>query len=102
MAKRTLYYWSKLFQSQLQGGDSYRALHKAVTVNVLDFNVLPTDRYHSTFHLSEDATRLLLTDLLEVHFVELRKLKTQSVGLERPLVRWMAFWLPRHLRDWRD
>ncbi len=52
------------------------------TVNVLDFDTLPTDYYHSTFHLCDDATGLLLTDLLEVHFVELRKLNTQSVGLD--------------------
>ena len=91
MEKRTLFYWSKLFQGQLQEGDSYRQLHKAVTVNVLDFDYVPTDRYHSTFHLREDATARLLTDLLEVHFVELRKLKAQAVGLERRLVRWMLF-----------
>lgn len=70
MEKRTLFYWSKLFQGQLQEGDSYRQLYKAVTVNVLDFDYVPTDRYHSTFHLREDATALLLTDLLEVHFVD--------------------------------
>ena len=91
MEKRTLFYWSKLFPGQLQEGDSYRQLYKAVTVKVLDFDYVPTDRYHSTFHLREDATALLLTDLLEVHFVELRKLKAQSVGLERRLVRWMLF-----------
>ena len=91
MAKRTLFYWSKLFQGQLQEGDSYHQLHKAVTVNVLDFDYVPTDRYHSTFHLREDATGLLLTDLIEVHFVELHKLQAQSVGLERRLVRWMLF-----------
>ncbi|RIV25707.1 Rpn family recombination-promoting nuclease/putative transposase, partial [Alicyclobacillaceae bacterium I2511] len=34
---------------------------------------------------------LWLTDLLEIHFVELRKLQEQSVGIERRLVRWMLF-----------
>jgi predicted transposase/invertase (TIGR01784 family) len=91
MAKRTLFYWAKLFQGQLQEGDHYRQLHKAVTINVLDFDYVPTDRYHSTFHLREDATGLMLTDLLEVHFVELQKLQAQAVGLERRLVRWMLF-----------
>ncbi|MBX6396615.1 MAG: Rpn family recombination-promoting nuclease/putative transposase, partial [Alicyclobacillaceae bacterium] len=91
MEKRTLYYWAKLFESQLKEGDSYWKLHKAVTINVLDFDYIPTDRYHTTFHLREDVTGLLLTDLLEIHFVELRKLREQAVGLERRLVRWMLF-----------
>ncbi|WP_170099020.1 Rpn family recombination-promoting nuclease/putative transposase [Kyrpidia spormannii] len=47
--------------------------------------------YHSTFHLREDKTGLLLTDLAEIHFVELPKLKEQSVGTERRLVKWMLF-----------
>ncbi|MDA8192545.1 MAG: Rpn family recombination-promoting nuclease/putative transposase [Thermaerobacter sp.] len=62
-----------------------------MTVNVLDFDYVPTDRYHGTFHLREDAIGRLLTDLLEVHFVGLRKLKAPSVDLERRLVRWMLF-----------
>ena len=37
------------------------------------------------------AVRHMFTDLLEVHFVELGKLKAQSVGLERRRVRWMLF-----------
>lgn len=91
MEKRTLYYWSKLFQNQLEEGDSHRQLHKAVTINVLDFDYLPTPQYHSTFHARDDTAGLLLTDLFEVHFIELRKLQAQSVGLERRLVRWMLF-----------
>lgn len=86
MEQRTLYYWSKLFQGQLSEGGSYRALHKAVTVNILDFDYLPTERYHSTFHLHEDVTGLVLTDLLEVHFVELRKIGTQPAALGRQML----------------
>ena len=91
MEQRTLFYWAKLFQGQSSEGDSYRALHKAVTVNVLDFDYLATERCHSTFHLHEDVTGLMLTDLLEVHFVELRKLKAHSAALGRHLARWMLF-----------
>ncbi|WP_288009538.1 Rpn family recombination-promoting nuclease/putative transposase [Kyrpidia sp.] len=91
MEKRTLYYWAKLFESQLKEGESYFKLHKAVTINVVDFKYIETDRYHSTFHLREDTTGILLTDLAEIHFIELPKLRERSVGLERRLVRWMLF-----------
>ncbi|RIV16395.1 Rpn family recombination-promoting nuclease/putative transposase, partial [Alicyclobacillaceae bacterium I2511] len=92
MEKRTLFYWAKMFEEQLEEGQSYHKLHKAVTINVLDFNYIPTEKYHTTFHLREDTiSDLWLTDLLEIHFVELRKLQEQSVGIERRLVRWMLF-----------
>ncbi len=48
MGKPTRHCWSKLFQGQLQEGDSYRSLHKAVTVNMLDFDYPSTERYHTT------------------------------------------------------
>ena len=83
---------AKKFEEQLEEGQSYYKLHKAVTINVLDFNYIPTEKYHTTFHLREDTiSDLWLTDLLEIHFVELRKLQEQSVGIERRLVRWMLF-----------
>ena len=62
-------------------------MRKAVTVNVLDSDYLATERYYSTFHLREDAADAELTDLLEVHVVELRKPKAQSMGMEGQLAR---------------
>ncbi|SPT76344.1 Signal transduction histidine kinase [Bacillus cereus] len=41
MQKHSLYYWSKLYVSQMQEGMSYSELQKAITVNVLDFVLYP-------------------------------------------------------------
>ncbi|MCU5589796.1 Rpn family recombination-promoting nuclease/putative transposase [Bacillus cereus] len=41
MQKRSLYYWSKLYTSQMQEGMAYRELQKAITINVLDFVLYP-------------------------------------------------------------
>lgn len=56
---------------------------------LIDVEIQLWGRYHTTFHLREDVTGVLLTDLLEIHFVELRKLREQAVGMERRLVRWI-------------
>ena len=34
MAERTLYYWSKMYTSQIKSGDSYRKLKKCITINI--------------------------------------------------------------------
>ena len=91
MAPRTVYYWAKLFEQQLAETEHYRALHKTVTINILDFSYLPSVAYHTTFHLREDATHALLTDLCEIHFVELPKLEMTRLDLNHPLIRWMLF-----------
>ncbi len=89
MAARTLYYWAKLFDQQLEPGALYQALHKTVTINLLNFKYLASAEAHSTFHLREDRRGDLLTDWCEIHFVELPKVRrigraeTTSLALER-------------------
>ncbi|WP_281201105.1 Rpn family recombination-promoting nuclease/putative transposase [Orenia metallireducens] len=79
MKKRTLYYWSKLFESQMKAGDPYDKLQKTVTINILDFEyLLSNSRYHNTYILKEKETNEVLTDLQEIHFIELPKLDEEQ------------------------
>jgi len=48
MEKRTLYYWSRMYQA-LERGKDYIDLHRAITINVLDFNLLPQDDPHACY-----------------------------------------------------
>ena len=75
MKRRTLYYWSKLYESQMKSSDPYKELERAVTINIVDFIYLEdNDRYHNAYVLKEKETNEILTDLEEIHFVELPKL----------------------------
>ncbi len=95
MEKRTLYYWSNMYASQMRKGMPYTELAKTIAINILNFRyVKASDRYHTTFHLYEDTERFVLTDLLEIHFMEIPKLmvnwRKQTVNLhEDMLVRWL-------------
>lgn len=95
MEKRSLYYWAEMYSRQMREGMGYSELAKAVTINILDFNYLePTKNYHTVFHLCEDEERFLLTDALEMHFMELPKLiskwrRREVSPWENVLVRWL-------------
>ena len=92
MEKRTLYYWSRLYSGQLAEGQGYRELKKTIAINILDFAYLPGKRYHYVFHLREDGEPgLVLSEDLEIHFLELPKLEQAAYGLEDRLVRWLLF-----------
>ena len=91
MEKRTLYYWSRLYCSQLPSGENYRNMKKTITINILDFEYINIDYFHSVFHIREDKTNYLLTDVFEVHFIELPKLYKENADVEDPLVDWMLF-----------
>ncbi|NMA64597.1 MAG: PD-(D/E)XK nuclease family transposase, partial [Syntrophomonadaceae bacterium] len=93
MEKRTLFYWSRMYTGQLQSGHDYRELRKTITINILNFNYINTERYHNIFHITEDHTGVLLTDVLEIHFLELTKLEKEysPAQLDDPLVNWLLF-----------
>lgn len=92
MDKRTLFYWSKLFAEQLKSGESFDSLNKTITINILDFDYLSLDKYHTTFHLREDEhTDYKLTDVMEIHFIELSKFRKNTPDIEKPLERWLLY-----------
>ena len=69
------YYWSKLYEEQLSEGDRYDKLSRTVCINILDFKYLKNDRFHNGYRLKEIETNEELTDLQEIHFIEIPKLK---------------------------
>ncbi|MGL5380125.1 Rpn family recombination-promoting nuclease/putative transposase [Clostridium sp.] len=75
MIKRSLYYWSKLYEEQLNDGDKYDKLSRTVCINILDFKYLNNDRFHNGYRLKEIETNEELTDIEEIHFIEIPKLK---------------------------
>lgn len=95
MERRSLYYWAEMYSRQIREGMAYKELAKAVTINILDFNYLSqTQNYHNVFHLYEDEEKFQLTDVLEMHFMELPKLLAQWRNREvspweNDLVRWL-------------
>jgi predicted transposase/invertase (TIGR01784 family) len=94
MDKRTLFYWGKLFLEGIKQGEDYIKLSKVITINILDFDYLDIAKFHSTYHLWEDnEADYLLTDLIEVHFIELPKFRRFDKKDLRgnPLHRWLKF-----------
>ena len=49
--KRSLYYWSRVYNAQLQEGMNYDKLTKTIGINILNFNCLADEDCHNTFRL---------------------------------------------------
>lgn len=96
MIQRSLYYWSKLYEEQLEEGDRYDKLCRTVCINILDFKYLKNDRFHNGYRLKEIETNEELTDLEEIHFIEIPKLK--KINSEKDIVDVLEGWV-EFLRD---
>ncbi|WP_327445297.1 Rpn family recombination-promoting nuclease/putative transposase [Clostridium tarantellae] len=90
MIKRSLYYWSKLYEGQLNEGDDYSDLKRTVCINISLFKYLNNDIFHNAYRLKEIEVNEELTDVLEIHFIEIPKLKDNSDERDM-LVAWIEF-----------
>lgn len=94
MDKRTLFYWGKMYLENIKQGEDYTSLEKVITINILDFDYLKTESYQSSFHLWEDIEKdYMLTDMVEIHFLELPKFrrKKNKNYRDNAIERWLAF-----------
>ncbi len=90
--KRTLFYWSGLYHGQLSSGQNFIYLRKTITINILGFDWFrKQDKYHHNFHLREDETGELLNDDLEIHMLELEKVKKLKRKPKDALEEWLMY-----------
>lgn len=94
--KRTLFYWAKMYTADFKAGESYDNLHKCITINIIADGFRLNDAVHSEYLLQEKRAHTLLTDVLEVHFLDLQAAKraTEEDSAENkqvPLINWLRF-----------
>ncbi|MEI0607164.1 Rpn family recombination-promoting nuclease/putative transposase [Brachyspira pulli] len=88
---RSLYYWAKNYFTNLKSKDIYSDLTPVISINILDFNLIKgIDKPHSCYFIKELETNHILTNHLELHFLELRKF-SNSYNLYEGLSDWFKF-----------
>ncbi|MEI0487179.1 Rpn family recombination-promoting nuclease/putative transposase [Brachyspira intermedia] len=89
---RSLYYWAKGYVSNLRNNEKYNDLKQVIVINILDFNLLKDiDKEHSCYVIKELETNHILTNHLEMHFLELPKYLSSNSSLTDELNAWFYF-----------
>jgi predicted transposase/invertase (TIGR01784 family) len=104
--KRTQFYLSKLYESQLSAAQDYSHLTKAIVINILckGKTHLPDEQWHNVYTFMERARHTPMPDgMLELHFIELDKMMKLGVLDETDLLtRWMLFMNAESMQDMKD
>lgn len=87
---RTLFYWAKIYIEEFKRGEDYTELHKCITINIVGKGFDLNNQIHSKYLLMEEKTNKKLTDIMEIHFLNLEKAREEK-NIEDPLVRWLLF-----------
>lgn len=91
MAERTAYYWAKMYNEQIKSGEPYDKLNKCITINIVDFKCTPLSKIHTSYHITEDESGYRLTEVLEIHYLELPKLEDAAIVKDHDaaITQWM-------------
>ena len=101
---RSIYYLVKTSSNELKKGKDYTELNKTIVINLLDFNYFKRNSYHNIAHMRfEETTKEAYVDLgykeedkivtnkLEMHFLELPKFRKKNPNADKLLNQWL--WL---------
>ena len=100
--KRAIYYWAKLVTEQLGEGMMFKELKKTISINILDFNFIPTTSdVHNCYKIINTATGKddKLHDIFELHYIELKKYTKTYQQISSALDRWSTFLTKAHELD---
>ena len=94
--KRTLFYWAKMYTADFKAGESYDKLHRCIAINIIADGFRLNDAIHSEYLLQEKTAHSILTDVLEVHFLDLQaakraKAEGKTEGKRGQLINWLRF-----------
>ena len=93
--KRILYYWSKQYSKELQKGHPYIDLKRTINVLIANFkiDILKNLEFHTQWKIIEEKGRkTVLTDDLELHIIELPKMRNnKATGKDKKLIEWLSF-----------
>jgi predicted transposase/invertase (TIGR01784 family) len=98
MDRRSLFYWSREFSRGMEAGQEYQKAPNVIAINIVNYEFMPqVPAFHTSFHIWEDNYRdVLLTDALEIHFIDMvkfRRLEERDIRRD-PLHRWLT-WFDR-------
>jgi len=97
--KRFLYYWSKIYSSQILRGEDYKDIKKTIGIYILDYeleNLKDIEKGHTKWKISEVENeigrKIILTDDLELHIIEIPKaLRMLEKEPKNKISQWMMF-----------
>ena len=102
--ERSSTYLSKLAAEQLKAKQNYKELKKIITINILKYNYLKRNAYHSIArmkYMNTNPTEFVdmgynkeeeeATNTFEMHFIELPKFKQKNPDCNTKLEQWL--WL---------
>ncbi|MCK9218290.1 MAG: Rpn family recombination-promoting nuclease/putative transposase [Firmicutes bacterium] len=90
--RRSLFYWAKTYGDTISEAEDYDSLKKAIVINILGYKeITEGNKLHNVFKILEKDQHFILTDDLEIHYLELPKLIKKEIEDLDKIEMWLEF-----------
>ena len=90
IVERSLFYWSGMYYTNLLKGKNYNTSMKTIVIVIMNFECFKEGDFHEIARVKRDTENLLLTDKLELHYIQLPKFRKKCKKLSSGLDYWLA------------
>ena len=92
MKERSLFYWAGLYYTALKKKGEYKENKRVITIKIVNFDMFKEGPYHEKIELRREYKNILLTNKLEIHFIQLSKfLKEGQEEKDKKMWQWLTF-----------
>ena len=92
---RSLFYLCEEYTTGFRSGKGYAEIPSVVSINILDFIILKDEEWvYNTYKMTNQQSHNVLTDKIDIHIIELRKLKKVSeeeLEQHKEVIKWAKF-----------
>lgn len=88
---RSVFYESGIFHENLNKNEDYLQIPKAIGIWILNYDIFNSGPFHEIARLKRDYENIVLTDKIEIHYIQLPKFKKKCKRISNKLEEWLSF-----------
>ena len=96
---RSVFYESGIFHENLDKNEDYLQIPKAIGIWILNYDIFDSGPFHEIARLKRDYENIVLTDKVEIHYIQLPKFKKKCKRISNKLEEWLSFISCKNLEE---
>ena len=89
--ERSIFYETGLIHSILEVGENYEEIPRTISIWITKYDLFEEGPFHEKAVLKRDYENIVLTDKLELHYIQLDKFRRKCKRISSKLEEWLTF-----------
>lgn len=89
--ERSLFYGTGIYRENLDKGEDYIDIPTSISIWITDYNVFEEGPFHEKARLRRDFENKVLTNKLQLHYIQLPKFRAKCKRISSKLEEWLTF-----------